>query len=372
MKIVEGGSTRQASSYCGLLACNTNTDIVIIHDAVRPFVSKMIISENIEKAIKYKAVNTCIDTSDTIVQSLNRKKIEKIPKRETLLRGQTPQTFDYNVIVNAHKQAITDNILDSTDDCSLALKRGIAVHIVKGDEYNIKITNKLDLFIAEQLFRVQSDNVFESNNSLKDKLYVVVGATGGIGQALIDLLNKEKAKVIPLSRSTNIKIDLTSIQSIKDAFQHIFEKYGEIDGLINSAGLLNISPLKNMDNEEIEKLIKINLTGLIISCKEAKMKKEGHIINIASSSSFKGRENSSIYSSCKAAVVNFTQAIANEYPNMKINTIIPQRTNTPMRRKNFPDEDSSILLPPEKVATAIINLLKNKKITGSIVEVKAK
>jgi ribitol-5-phosphate 2-dehydrogenase (NADP+) / D-ribitol-5-phosphate cytidylyltransferase len=370
LKIVTGGLTRQESSYLGLLACNPGTEIVIIHDGVRPFVSNRIILENIKQAKLYGAVDTCIETFDTIVQTGMDDFIEAIPKRNFLLRGQTPQSFKYNLILKAHKQALKDKIFNSSDDCQLALNLGCKVYIVKGEDSNIKITNKLDLFIAEQLFRSKTVTIEKEKKSLKGKIFAIVGGTGGIGREIVSLLIDEEAHAIPLSPHTEISLDLTKPLTIKTAFQRIYKLYGKIDGLINSAGWLKISPLKKLSQTEIRQLVEINYQGLLISCKEAKIKEKGSIINIGSSSGFKGRENFSIYSSCKAAVVNFTQALAEELPKMKINTVIPQRTNTLMRRANFPEENIDLLLPPKRVAQTVVDLLKNEKLTGSIVEVK--
>jgi 2-C-methyl-D-erythritol 4-phosphate cytidylyltransferase len=72
----------------------------------------------------------------------------------------------------------------------------------------------------------------------------------------------------------------------------------------------------------------------------------------------------------KAAVVNFTQGLALEYPDLYVNSIIPQRTNTPMRRRNFPEENPSLLLSPAAVAEEVIKTLYTKNLTGMTLEVK--
>lgn len=369
IKVVEGGLTRQESAYKGLLACGPKTDIVSIHDGVRPFVSEKIILENIEKAFLYGAVDTCIPSFDTIVQTFENSEISSIPKRDTLLRGQTPQTFKYKIIKQAHEKALQKGLKNISDDCRLVLETGQKVYIVKGDEHNIKITTQLDLFIAEQLLRLQVQSAPAPFLNLKDKIFVVVGGSGGIGSKICLELEKNMAKAVSLSRNSDIRIDLTDYNSIKLAFDKIYKKFGKVDGLINSAGLLKIKPLKKLSFREIEELIKVNYSGLVFCSKEAKIKKGGHIINIASSSYSKGRKNSSIYSSSKAAVVNFTQALAEEFSNLNVNTLVPQRTDTFMRRENFPKEDPSLLLSPKFVAKEVIKILSTK-LTGSIIEVK--
>ncbi len=147
--VVAGGVTRQESSYLGLKACGKATEIVVIHDAVRPFVSERILKENIEGARKFGAVDTCIPSSDTLVYSKDGKIISGIPNRSEYLRGQTPQSFSYPLILEAHERATTV----ATDDCRLALDQGHAVHIVKGEEENLKITTPTDLLVAEAILK---------------------------------------------------------------------------------------------------------------------------------------------------------------------------------------------------------------------------
>ncbi len=368
IKVIKGGKTRQESSYLGLINCSYK-DIVVIHDAVRPFVSKEIILNNIKCAINYKAVDTCIPTFDTIIHTKDRKKILDIPNREEYQRGQTPQSFTYNVILDAHINAKNNNI-QSSDDCSLVIKNNQKVHIVNGSENNIKITSQLDLFLAEQLFRVSNTKI-HGKNKLENKRFAIIGATGGIGSIICELLKKEKAHVIPISLSSkNFPLDLTDASSIKRIFKKIFEEFKEIDGLINCAGTLLVKPLDELSTKEIQKLLEVNLLGVILACKEAKIKKGGHIINISSSSYSRGRKNFGVYSATKAGVVNFTQALAEERKDLHIHTIIPQRTNTPMRTNNFPNEDKNTLISPMKIAKNTICILKDSSTTNGIIEIR--
>ncbi|MBX7066428.1 MAG: 2-C-methyl-D-erythritol 4-phosphate cytidylyltransferase [Parachlamydiales bacterium] len=147
--MIAGGATRQESSYRGLKAFKIRPDIVLIHDAVRPFVTTKILRENIEGAIEYGAVDTCIGSADTLVHAPDGKAIASIPNRREFLRGQTPQTFRMDWILEAHEKA---GQLNATDDCQLVLRVGKPVHIVMGDEKNIKITTEFDLLIAEQIY----------------------------------------------------------------------------------------------------------------------------------------------------------------------------------------------------------------------------
>jgi 2-C-methyl-D-erythritol 4-phosphate cytidylyltransferase len=146
--IITGGLTRQASSLLGLQACKT-TDYVMIHDAVRPFVSQEILERNLTAVQNHPAVDTCIPSADTIVYSENGRLISSIPSRKNYQRGQTPQTFAYQLILEAHQKTKTTQ---STDDCSLVLELGHPVSIVAGSEENIKITTELDIQLSHSIY----------------------------------------------------------------------------------------------------------------------------------------------------------------------------------------------------------------------------
>jgi ribitol-5-phosphate 2-dehydrogenase (NADP+) / D-ribitol-5-phosphate cytidylyltransferase len=372
VKVVEGGKTRQISSYNGLLACEKK-DIVLIHDAVRPFVSGKIIIDNIESAIEYGAVDTCIKSTDTLVHIQDKDTIDSIPDRSHLLRGQTPQSFKYALIMQAHKKAMEDKLNVITDDCGLIMHLGKKVKVVKGCDTNIKITSPLDIYLAEHLLRTKASSLSPFSiikKPLTNKKYAVIGASGGIGSAICEMLKQEGAYVFEISRSAKkYRADLNSYDDLYRVFLNIYKNEGPLDGLINSAGALLVKNFYDFTKDEIDNLINVNLTGLIYACRLVQLRKNAHIINISSSSFAKGRKNYGIYSATKAAVVNFTQALAEEFPNYRINTIIPQRTNTTLRSNNFPNEDKSSLLCPKKIAENVLNLLK-ESITGSLIEVR--
>jgi 2-C-methyl-D-erythritol 4-phosphate cytidylyltransferase len=149
-RVIEGGNTRQESSYLGVKGFLDAPEIVVIHDAVRPFVTEEIIFENIRGAIAGGAVDTCIPCADTLVYAPEKKWIELIPRREDFLRGQTPQTFQRRLILEAHEKALEKGVVNATDDCRLVLDAGGKVQVVLGDERNFKITSEFDLEMAEK------------------------------------------------------------------------------------------------------------------------------------------------------------------------------------------------------------------------------
>ena len=149
--VAEGGNTRQESSWKGLTALKSKPELVLIHDAARPFVSQKIIRNSLEAGWAHGAADVCIPSTDTLVFSQKGDFIESIPQRSHFLRGQTPQVFHYQKIVRAHLQTLERKVENASDDCRLILEMGEQVAIVQGDELNFKITSPMDLQLAEML-----------------------------------------------------------------------------------------------------------------------------------------------------------------------------------------------------------------------------
>jgi 2-C-methyl-D-erythritol 4-phosphate cytidylyltransferase len=366
VKIVPSGATRQESSWRGLMGFSCPPDIVVMHDAVRPFVSEEIIRNSIKTALDVGAADTCISSNDTLVYAPGQEMISSIPRRADYLRGQTPQTFVYSQIIKAHQKTSRQ---DCSDDCQLAIDAGHPVGVVLGDEKNIKITSSLDLFFAEQLLRHRFAVARPRQNpsSLGGRRYAIVGGTGGIGRTVERLIIDCGGKAFVLGRRTSpISINLQSASSICQAFAQL----GPLDGLVNCAGHLRVARLKDLKIKEIDEMLDVNLRGLVLCCKQAQLRPGSCVVNIASSSFSRGRADATIYSCAKAGVVNFTQGWAEERPDLRIYAVIPQRTNTALRRVNFPNEDIAELLEPAQVGQAVVDLLTESDISGLLVEVR--
>ena len=127
--------------------------IIVTHDAVRPFVTHRIIKENIIKAEKFGACNTLIPSSDTIVESIDSEIISNIPNRSYMYQGQTPQSFKLNKLKIFYDKLTNDEKIKLTDACKLFVANGEEVAIVKGEEYNIKITYTYDLKVANCILK---------------------------------------------------------------------------------------------------------------------------------------------------------------------------------------------------------------------------
>lgn len=149
---VVGGSTRQSSVYNGLLALNKQTDIVLIHDGARPFVTQSHIKGVIDAAIRYGASTLGVPIKDTVKKQDDSGFIVETFRREALLNTQTPQAFYYDLIINAHRQAIIDDF-KATDDAMLIERLGHEVKVVRGSYDNIKITTPDEIIWAELFLR---------------------------------------------------------------------------------------------------------------------------------------------------------------------------------------------------------------------------
>jgi 2-C-methyl-D-erythritol 4-phosphate cytidylyltransferase len=261
------------------------------------------------------------------------------------------------------------HLVDATDDCQLVLKENHKIKIAKGSEENIKITTELDLIIAEQILRLRVKTLYEEQRSLKGKVFAITGASGDIARAITHLLNLEGAIVLQISRNSVYKADLKDPKQATSIFERIYQEYGEIDGLINCVGSLTRGNIKDLSSIQIIEMIENNFTALALASKYCKVKKEGHIVNFSSSSYTRGRASYAIYSAMKAAIVNFTQAFSLEEPSLQINTLVPSRANTQMRKNNFPNEDYNSLLSCEKIAAEVVKILKTKNITGMTIEI---
>lgn len=145
VKIIEGGNTRQQSVFNGLSTCK-NCDFVLIHDGARPMITPEIIKKAIAMVQDKKALTVATKTIDTIKQVDENLKIIKTIDRSSLYNTQTPQAFEYNLIINAHKKLNGKNF---TDDAGMLEYLGHDVYILEGDYKNIKITTQNDIDIAK-------------------------------------------------------------------------------------------------------------------------------------------------------------------------------------------------------------------------------
>jgi 2-C-methyl-D-erythritol 4-phosphate cytidylyltransferase/2-C-methyl-D-erythritol 2,4-cyclodiphosphate synthase len=145
-----GGATRQASVHAGLEALAAQKpDIVLIHDAARPFVSQALISRAIDAASRTGAAIPVVAVTDTVKLIDAGGNIEATPERARLRIAQTPQAFRFEVILAAHRRAARDGRNDFTDDAAIAEWAGLTVATFEGDAANMKLTTPED-FVREE------------------------------------------------------------------------------------------------------------------------------------------------------------------------------------------------------------------------------
>ena len=152
--IVTGGKRRIDSSRAGVEACRSDTDLILIHDAARPFPPASAVEEAVDVAARKGAAILAIPVSDTLKHSPNGSLVGATIPRAGLYCAQTPQVFRRDVIINAMRNRPGR---DHSDDASLVESVGHPVSLVAGHEHNIKITTKSHLAMARAIYRIEKD-----------------------------------------------------------------------------------------------------------------------------------------------------------------------------------------------------------------------
>lgn len=149
-KVVAGGAERQDSVRHALAQVPSDTDIVLIHDAVRPFVTQRMINEVVATSWKEGAAIIALPMRDTVKEVRVDGMIERTVDRSSLWLAQTPQAFRRDWIETAHRNAHAEGVR-ATDDAFLVEWLGHSVAVVEGNGENIKVTRPEDLVIGEAI-----------------------------------------------------------------------------------------------------------------------------------------------------------------------------------------------------------------------------
>jgi 2-C-methyl-D-erythritol 4-phosphate cytidylyltransferase len=380
-QILEGADTRNDTTLRALDAIGDRDCKLLLHDAVRPLVSPRIVSECFAALDQYDAVDVAIPSADTIIEVGDDNTIHDIPLRARLRRGQTPQAFRASVLQAAYAKALEDPNFVATDDCTVVLRYlpDVPIWVVPGDERNMKVTEPIDLYLVDKLFQLTSQDLPEPGDdaqyraAMSGKTMVVFGGSYGIGADIATIAAGYGATVRTFSRSTT-RTHVERREDVEKALASVMEEHGKIDYVVNTAAVLPRGALVETSEETIYAATEINYLAPILIAQLAfpyLAASRGSLLFFTSSSYTRGRSGYSLYSSAKAAMVNLTQALADEWANdgVRVNCINPERTGTPMRTKAFGQEPAGSLLDSMSVARASIDLLLGSA-TGHIVDLR--
>lgn len=215
----------------------------------------------------------------------------------------------------------------------------------------------------------------------KQNACIVTGASQGIGRATaVALAEKDEFSTVVLvarnqegleetkrlaGNGNNIAIcpfDLSDLDAIPAFVASIVKSYGPIGLLVNVSGYADPRPLFETTADSLEKTFGVNVFALLIMCREVakhmRLRREGKIVNIASTAGSTPRPGWISYSSSKAAVISISKTLTAELAEygIKVYCVSPGRCATELRRKLAPEEDPTTIMQPEDVAEVIVNL----------------
>lgn len=235
---------------------------------------------------------------------------------------------------------------------------------------------------------------------LKNKVCIVTGALGGLGQAVVTKFLESGATVVGVDseRALNGEIqksnfwisvkdqvnwifrptDVLSESQVNLLFKDIHAKYSRINVLINLVGgIYPWSEVTEVETKVWDFTIELNLKSTFLCSREAmkimKSQKKGKIVNVGASAGLKGAVQAGPYGVAKAGVINLTETMAEESKthNIQVNAIVPSIIDTPANRKSMPNADFSRWVKAEEIAELLLFLASDKSsgITGSIIKV---
>ncbi len=379
-RVLEGGETRNSTTWRAIKALGHEECNVLFHDAVRPLLSQRIIEDCVTALADNAAVDTAIGSADTIIQvDETGHAIDDILPRALLRRGQTPQGFHLSVIRRAYELATQDADFQATDDCTVVLRYlpSVPIIVVRGEDRNMKITEPIDVYLADRLFQVQSHDAPARRSGerlrkdLTGKTVVVFGGSYGIGSDVVEIARAHGASVLSFSRSSTG----TFVERRPDviaARDRALAETGQVDYVINAAGVLPRGQLVGLGDDVVQSSTEINYLAPVYIAQAfhaCLSRTRGSLLFFTSSSHTRGRSGFSLYSSAKAAVVNLTQALADEWANdgIRVNCINPERTATPMRATAFGAEPEGSLMASRTVAQIALDVATSAW-TGIVVD----
>ena len=345
VKIAPLGKTRKESVQNGLALCSSDTEIVLFHDSVRPFIQATDLQRYIDNIKNNDAVVTYEPITDALFYA----------EREKYRLVQTPECFKFNVLKEKIKESKNFiGIYESIYPCS--------IKFIKLNHPNLKITYSNDLYLAEQLMKYSP--VTKRESDVYGKNVLILGGTGGIGQALTDILIDSGAKVDSLG-SKDIDLSQEEILMPYDL------KDKKWDSIIHCAGAYcndKEGLLKNYD-----KIMNVNFRSAIYFIENAPnlVNKGGSLILVGSTASTKGRQGVALYSASKSALNTIAEGMVEPLKNEGINlhVICPAKVATNLQKYINPKANQKEMIQPEAIARVIAGYIDFNE-TGHVVYVK--
>ena len=340
--VVSGGATRNESTRNGLRALEGgDDDIVVVHDAVRPLVPLDVIQRSIEPILsgRAEATDTVIPSADTLV-IVEDDLVVEIPDRSRYRRGQTPQTFRKGILA----QRVRGGRADRRPVGDRRLQPRPAARARRADRRRRGRRGERQDHDPDRHGHGRPDapdagpdadrGCPTPSDSLAGLRVLVIGGTSGIGRAIANEATRRGASA-EVDGGT-LGLDVRDYASVEARIGAAAERLGGIDHVVCTAGVLRIGSVAETAAEVLADVVDVNLTGTLNVARAAYpflRRSRGSLTVFTSSSFTRGRPNYVAYSASKAALVNMTQGLSEEWADegIRVNAVSPERTDTPMR-----------------------------------------
>lgn len=320
VKCIQGGPTRNQSIKNALNYINENYDAdkVLFHDCIRPFIKQDLFRKIINLLDEYDGVAMTTDINDSLA-SLDGRYVDR--KDFNLI--QTPEAFKFNAIYTNFNAGRNDTAIINQ------LSSESKILLYKANSFNFKITYPEDLFLAEQLMRI---DYFRTSSPYKDEIkpinhVLLLGGSGGVGTAILRRLD-EMGSVYFAPTHSQLDLRKLTIEDLKNKLPF------EPDVIINVAAAYADDESGLIETYDM--IFDVGLRSNLVLIEYAKtLAKKVNIVVMSSSSSTKGRENLTNYSAAKAALNSIVESQGHKLAeqNIYINAIIPEKINTSLIEK---------------------------------------
>ena len=380
-QVLEGADTRNGTTLQALEPCPRTVRCSSTTPCGRWSASGSSPSAS-RRSRRYDAVDVAIPSADTIIE-VDPTTTRSGPSRRapTCAAARLRRRSGPRCCARRTTWPAQDPDFTATDDCGVVLRYlpDVPIWVVAGEERNMKVTDPIDVFLADKLFQLTSSYVPEGHSAeeyraaLDGKVMVVLGGSYGIGADIAALAREHGATVETFSRSsTNTHVERRS--DLVAVAEQVIAEHGRIDFVVATAGILPRGSLLETTEETIYAATEVNYLAPVFIAQvffPHLHRTGGSLLLFTSSSYTRGRSGYSLYSSAKAAVVNLTQALADEWAEsgVRVNCVNPERTGTPMRTKAFGEEPADSLLDSRSVATASLDVLLSDG-TGHVLDLR--